>query len=172
MARLRTDANGNLICAADNGGDGSGAAGADGSVQFASGGSLTADSNFVWDNANQTLAVTGTTTADIFVATNTTATSTFPYIYITGLRLGTDYVTDLPTGMASFATATRLRLIPLSSLLLLISMRRARSQVPQALSRVISCIGREVYGRRPLPPLSALQPLSLALHGHPKCLYC
>ena len=31
----------------------------------------------MWDNANQTLAITGTTTAGIFVATSTTATSTF-----------------------------------------------------------------------------------------------
>jgi hypothetical protein len=53
--KLTTDASGNLICAADNGGDGSGAYGALGEVQFTNGsGVFTASSNFTWSTTTNT----------------------------------------------------------------------------------------------------------------------
>ena len=74
--KLTTDTNGNIICLPDNGGDGTGAAGNTGEVQFNTAGSFTASSNFTWNDTTQTLTVTGTTTTTALAVTGT-ATSTF-----------------------------------------------------------------------------------------------
>ena len=69
--------NGNLICAADNGGDGSGAAGSAMEIQFNDGtGHFAADSDFTWSTTTNTLTVNGTVTVATLVTTGATSTIT------------------------------------------------------------------------------------------------
>ncbi|MFM2357830.1 MAG: hypothetical protein RJA61_567, partial [Candidatus Parcubacteria bacterium] len=120
---LTTDAFGNVVCSADDGGSGGTVAGSDTQVQFNDGGAFGADSNFVWNNTTKrlglgtstpgtALAVEGSSilgnsaTAGIFIATSTTATSTLPNtlatnIQTTNLIVGADSISDLTgTGLS------------------------------------------------------------------------
>jgi hypothetical protein len=77
--KLTTDAFGNVICAADQGGSGSTVAGANTQVQFNDGGSFGANSAFTFDKTNARLTVTNASTSNLSVSGNATlgnATST------------------------------------------------------------------------------------------------
>ena len=72
---LTTDASGNVVCAADDGGAGSTVAGADTQIQFNNGGSFGAAANFTFSSSTGKLAV--------------------PYASTTALTTGTQWFTGL-----------------------------------------------------------------------------
>ena len=93
--KLTTDAFGNVVCAADQGGSGSTVAGSDTQVQFNSGGSLGASPNFTFSSSTNKLTVTNAST------TNATSTSLFSV-------LGTFTTAIANTFNAALATITNL----------------------------------------------------------------
>jgi hypothetical protein len=77
--KLTTDAFGNVVCAADQGGAGSTVAGSDTDIQFNSDGSFAASSNFTFSSSTNTLTVTNASTTNLIAdgATSTSFFSTF-----------------------------------------------------------------------------------------------
>ena len=77
--KLTTDAFGNVICAADQGGSGSTVGGADTQVQFNSGGSFAGSASFTFSSSTGKLTVPNASTTDLSVSGNSilgSATST------------------------------------------------------------------------------------------------
>ena len=72
--KITTDAQGNVICLPDNGGDGTGAFGLATYIQWNNGGVFGGSANFTWSTTTNTLTVTGTTTTSVLVATGATST--------------------------------------------------------------------------------------------------
>ena len=77
---LTTDASGNVVCAADDGGAGSTVAGADTQIQFNNGGSFGAAANFTFSSSTGKLAVPYASTTAL-----TTGTQWFPSLANSGL---------------------------------------------------------------------------------------
>jgi hypothetical protein len=100
--KITTDGNGNLICAADNGGDGTGAAGDTTQVQFNNGGNFAGSSYFTWNDTTHTLSINGTTTSSVFVSTSTD-TNTFAGSIQTDGTLSVDGV-----GTSTFANGVNI----------------------------------------------------------------
>ena len=74
--KLTTDAFGDIVCAADQGGSGSTVAGSDTQVQFNSGGSRGASTNFTFSSSTNKLTVTNASTSNL-VASNSFTLGTF-----------------------------------------------------------------------------------------------
>jgi hypothetical protein len=92
--KLTTDAFGNVVCAADQGGAGSTVAGADTQIQFNSGGSFEANSAFTFSSSTQKLAVTNASTTNI----------TASYASTTNLIAGSATSTNLFASIGDFTT--------------------------------------------------------------------
>ena len=89
---LTTDASGNVVCAADDGGSGS-VAGSDTQVQFNNSGSLGASSNFTFSNSGNKLTITNASTTNLTAGyastSNLVASNSFTLGSLTGFLKAT-----------------------------------------------------------------------------------